>query len=339
MARVRVAIAGIGVAGSYLASRLKRDHDVVGFERMRADRHDSICAWGTCRAKMEELCALSGVDFAKYVTHDGRRMRVEVDGQEGFQIGLDGLCTYDKIGLIRDLVDGCEVRYGAAPALAGLESEFDVIVDCTGFHRSYLPKIRGDFYLPTYEHRVEYENGAPYDDFYIRPFRGMSGYFWYFPLGKNSAHIGAGDYNRAHVTETKRFMEEHGGRITKTVGRPIRLATPDRCMPYSHGKVVGVGESIGTVFPLLGEGIIPSMVCADIFARNIGDVAAYEREVREHFAIYGKVFRFVHAKLMGRFSMLRQGLDLLSIYRYMKRNEARFGMDIEMRNLAKVARA
>ncbi len=336
---MRVAIAGIGVAGSYLASRLKREHEVVGFERMRADRHDSICAWGTCRPKMEELCALSGVDFAKYVTHDGRRMHVEVDGQEKFHIGLDGLCTYDKIGLIRDLVDGCEIRYGAAPTRSDLERDFDVIVDCTGFHRSYLPKIKNDFYLPTYEHKVEYENGVPFDDFYIRPFRGMSGYFWYFPLGKNSAHIGAGDYQKAHVRETGEFMKRHGGKITKTVGRPIRLATPNMCMPYSDGKVVGVGESIGTVFPLLGEGIIPSMVCADIFTRNIGNVPAYEREVREHFEVYAKVFRFVHAKLMGRFSMLRQGLDMLSIYRYMKKNEARFGMDIEMRNLIKVARA
>jgi len=27
------------------------------------------------------------------------------------------------------------------------------------------------------------------------------------------------------------------------------------CKPFYKGKVVGVGESIGTVYPLLGEGI------------------------------------------------------------------------------------
>jgi len=267
-------------------------------------------------------------------------MRVEVDGQEGFHIGLGGLCTYDKIGLIRDLVDGCEVRYGKAPALADLESEFDVVVDCTGFPQ-VIPAEDTRRLLPP---NVRAQGGVrerrpPMTTFTSGRLGECRATFGTFRWGKNAAHIGAGDYNRAHVDETRRFMEEHGGRITKTVGRPIRLATPGRCMPYSHGKVVGVGESIGTVFPLLGEGIIPSMVCADIFARNIGDVAAYEREVRRHFAIYEKVFRFVHAKLMGRFSMVRQGLDMLSIYWYMKRNEARFGMDIEMRNLARVARA
>lgn len=336
---MRIAIAGIGVAGSYLASRLKHDHEVVGFERMAAERHDSICAWGTCRTKMDELCAKSGVDFSKYVIHDGKKMHVQIGGGKMFQIGLDGLCTYDKIGLIRDLVDGCEIRHGKAPKRSELEADFDIIVDCTGFHRSYLPKIKNDFFLPTYEYKVEYENGVPFDDFYIQPFPGMSGYFWYFPLGEKTAHIGAGDYNKKHVEMTDAFLKKHGGRIVKTVGRPIRLATPNMCMPYSDGKVVGVGESIGTVFPLLGEGIIPSMECADIFVRNLGNVAEYERQVKEHFAIYAKVFGFVHSKLSGQFNIGRKFLDMIAIYRYMKRNEARFGMDIRMRNLVKVARA
>lgn len=336
---MKIAIAGIGVAGSYLASRLKREHTVVGFERMTEQHHDSICAWGTCRTKMDELCAKSGVDFAKYVIHDGKKMHVEIGNKKMFQIGLDGLCTYDKIGLIHDLVDGCQINHGVAPKRAELERDFDLVVDCTGFHRSYLPKIKNDFYLPTYEYKVEYDNGVPFDDFYIRPFPGMSGYFWYFPLGKNVAHIGAGDYNRKHVAMTDQFLKKYGGRIIKTVGRPIRLATPNMCMPYSDGKIVGVGESIGTVFPLLGEGIIPSMECVDIFVRNIDNIAAYEQEVRRHFAIYAKVFDFVHSKLSGKFSIIRSGFDMLAIYRYMKKHEARFGMDIQMRNLVKVARA
>lgn len=336
---MKIAIAGIGVAGSYLASRLKHDHKVVCFERMSLQHHDSICAWGTCRTKMDELCAKSGVDFGKYVIHDGKKMHVEIGSQKMFQINLDGLCTYNKIGLIHDFVDGCETHHGVAPKRAELERDFDLIVDCTGFHRSYLPKIKDDFYLPTYEYKVEYDNGVPFDDFYIKPFPGMSGYFWYFPLGKNTAHIGAGDYLKGHVEKTNQFLEKYGGRVTKTVGRPIRLATPDKCMPYSDGKVIGVGESIGTVFPLLGEGIIPSMECADIFVQNLGNTAAYEQEVRRHFAIYAKVFEFVHSKLSGQFNIMRKGLDMLAIYRYMKKNEARFGMDIQMRNLVKVARA
>ena len=336
---MKIAIVGMGVAGSYLVSRLRHNHDIVGFERMSAQHHDSICAWGTCQTKMNELCTKSDVDFGKYIIHDGKRMYVEISGQKKFEIGLDGLCTYDKIGLIHDLVGDTEIHHGVSPKRAELETDFDLIVDCTGFHRSYLPKIKNDFYIPTYEYKIEYENGVPFDDFYIKPFPGMSGYFWYFPLGKNTAHVGAGDYHRQHVKMTNDFLQKYGGKIIKTVGRPIRLATPDMCMPYSDGKVVGVGESIGTVFPLLGEGIIPSMECADIFVRNVHDIGAYELEVKHHFAIYGKVFGFVHSKLSGQFSLMRRSLDMMSIYRFMKKNEARFGMDIQMRNLLKVARA
>ena len=75
----------------------------------------------------------------------------------------------------------------------------------------------------------------------IKPFDKMTGYFWYFPLGKNLAHIGAGDYKKNHIKATDEFLEKYGGKVIKTVGRPIRLATPNMCRPFYKGKVVGVG--------------------------------------------------------------------------------------------------
>lgn len=336
---MKIAVCGIGVAGSYLISRLKDSHEVVGFERMPEDKHDSICAWGTCKSKMIDLCKKSGVNFNDYVIHDGKNMHIEMNNNEKFDIGLHGLCTYDKIQLIKDFVKGSKVNYGTAPKLEELEKEFDLIVDCTGFHRVYLPKLAEDFFLPTYEYKVQYDGKVPYDDFLVRPFEKMTGYFWYFPLGKNFAHIGAGDYKKNHIKATDEFLAKYGGKVIKTVGRPIRLATPNMCKPFYNGKVVGVGESIGTVYPLLGEGIIPSMECVDIFVRNLGNNEAYEKEVMEHFKIYGKVFNFVRNKMKNKFSMIKQISELLSIFRYMKKNEARFGMEIHMRDLMKVAKA
>jgi len=337
--RLKIAVCGIGVAGSYLVSRIKDEHEVVGFERMPEERHDSICAWGSIKSKMSELCAKSGVDFEEYVIHDGKNIAVDINNQTRFQIRLHGLCTYNKIKLIKDLVKGCTIHYGTSPKLEELEKEFDLIVDCTGFYRMYLPKLEKDFFLPTYEYKIKYEKGVPMDDFYIRPFPGMSGYFWYFPLEDNYAHIGAGDYNKNHVVETDKFLKKYGGKIVKTVGRPIRLATPNLCKPFSKGKVVGVGESIGTVFPLLGEGIIPSMECVDIFVRNIGDAQKYEKEVLEHFKVYGNVFNFIKGKIHHRFNIFKSLAEVLTIYRYMKKHEKRFGMEIHMRDLIKVAKA
>ena len=331
---------GMGVAGSYLMARLKdSEHEVTGYERVPKERHDSICAWGTCKNKMIELCQKADFDFNKYVIHDGKNMYVQMNNAEQFNIGLHGLCTYDKLGLIQDFIADCKVNYGSAPNLEELESEYDMIVDCTGFHRVYLPKLEQDFFLPTYEYKVQYENGVPYDDFYIEPFPGMSGYFWYFPLGENLAHIGAGDYRKNHIKVTDDFLKKHGGKIIKTVGRPIRLATPNLCKPFYKGKVVGVGESIGTVYPLLGEGIIPSMDCADIFLKNMNDFGKYEKAVDEYYKIYGKVFKFVRAKIHKDFSIFKSMADVLAIFRYMKKNEERFGMEIHMKDLMKVAKA
>jgi len=336
---MKIAVCGIGVAGSYLISRIKDSHEVVGFERMSEEKHDSICAWGASKPKMIEFCKKSGIDFDDYVIHDGKNLHIEMDNNEKFDIGLHGLCTYDKIQLIKDFVKGCNVNFGTAPKLEDLEKEFDLIVDCTGFHRVYLPRLEEDFFLPTYEYKVQYDDKVPFDDFVVRPFPKMTGYFWYFPLGKNIAHIGAGDYKKNHVKATDEFLAKHGGKVLKTVGRPIRLATPDMCKPFYKGKVVGVGESIGTVYPLLGEGIIPSMECVDIFIKNLGDNEAYEKEVLEHFKVYSKVFKFIRNKMKNQFSIIKQLPDLLSIFRYMKKNEARFGMEVHMKDLMRVAKA
>ena len=138
---MKIAVMGMGVAGSYLVSRLKNDHEVVGFERMDEIKHDSICAWGSIKSTMIDLCKKSGIDFEKYVVHDGKKMYVDMNNQERFQIGLHGLCTYEKLSLIKDFIKDSEVHFGVNKKLEELESEFDIIVDCTGFHRIYLPKL------------------------------------------------------------------------------------------------------------------------------------------------------------------------------------------------------
>lgn len=337
---MKIAVMGMGVAGSYLMARLHNSkHHVVGYERSTQQRHDSICAWGTIKPVLEEYCRKTNRNFDDFLIHDGSRMDVKMSNNVEFGIGLKGLCTYNKLGLIQDFIRDSEVVYGQAPKLDWLNEEYDMIVDCTGFHRGYLPKLKKDFFLPTYEYKVVYENGVPFDDFYIEPFPGMSGYFWYFPLGNNMAHIGAGDYRKNHVKATDAFLKKYGGKILATKGRPIRLATPGHCKPYYSGKVVGAGESIGTVYALLGEGIIPSMQCVEILLKNMDDFQAYEVAVEQHYKIYDTVFKFVQNKIHHRFNMLHSILDVISIYRYMKKNEDRFGMDIKMSDLLKVAKA
>jgi flavin-dependent dehydrogenase len=333
---VKIAVVGIGVAGAYLVNRLSKEHDVVGFERMYEESHDSICAWGTTKAVMGKLARKCELNFEDYLLHDGLTMRVEA-GKNSFSIKLRGLCTYDKIRLIKDMSHGVKIHYGMAPEKEELEQEFDLIVDATGFHRALLPKPKNELWVPTIQYKVKYDE-RPLDDFLIRPFPSMTGYFWYFPLEDGYAHIGAGDKNRKHVEIVDGFLNEHGGKVLKKVGRPIRLSPPALCEPFYDGKVVGVGESIGTVYALLGEGIIPSTICADLFVENIHDLERYRRAVLQTFKIYHTVFNFVKNKINNEFSMMKHLPDLVKIYSYMKKREARFGMEIRMTDMMKITK-
>jgi len=145
---LKIAVMGMGVAGSYLMARLKdTEHEVTGYERSTEERHDSICAWGTIKSELEKFCKKTGRDFDDFLIHDGKKMNVKMSNDIKFDIGLHGLCTYDKLGLIQDFIKDCNVIYGKSAKLEELEKEYDMIVDCTGFHRIYLPKLEKDFFL------------------------------------------------------------------------------------------------------------------------------------------------------------------------------------------------
>ena len=96
---------------------------------------------------------------------------------------------------------------------------------------------------------------------------------------------------------------EISSKKTKILGRPIRLLPPSKCEPFFYGKIVGVGESIGTVFSLYaGEGIIPSLQCCDIFIENMYDFERYRRAVLQHFQIFDDVGELLTSLLSNKFT-------------------------------------
>lgn len=339
---MKIAVAGIGVAGAYLMNQLSDMHDmqVTGFERMPADQHDAVCAWATCENVMSGLAKNCGLDFDNYVLHDGRHMKVDVGNNDYVDLKLKGMVSYDKLRLIQDMIKGTKIKFGRAPRKEELEQDFDLIIDATGFHRNYLPKLENELWIPCVQYKVKYEKGRePFDDFYLKAFPSMTGYFWYFPLGNGYAHVGAGDFSKAHNRFVDEFLKKHECEPLKKVGRPVRITPPANCEPFTDGrKTVGVGESIGTVFALLGEGIIPSTWCADLFVKNIHDLDGYRDAVMKKFEMYSLVFKFVQLKIQGRFSMVKNAADMLRIYGHMKGNEDRYGMQVSMADMLKVAK-
>ena len=163
------------------------------------------------------------------------------------------------------------------------------------------------------------------------------GYWWYFPLGEGVAHVGAGDIQGRYRYELDDFVKKYDCEVLRRIGRPVRVTPPKFAEPFFDGKVVGVGESIGTVYPMLGEGIIPSMQCVNLFVDHLDDREGYRRAVLDHFAIYAKVYEFIRAKVENRFSLIRMWPTLLSIYWYMRENEKRYGLQTRMSDFYKIA--
>jgi flavin-dependent dehydrogenase len=135
------------------------------------------------------------------------------------------------------------------------------------------------------------------------------------------------------------FLKKYPCQILKKVGRPVRITPPSHCLPFTDGrKTIGVGESIGTVYALLGEGIIPSTICAQLFVDNLFDHGKYTAEVLSTFKIYTNVYNFIKKSINKKFNLIKDFVEVLKIYKYMKSSEDRFGMEINMLNMLKLTK-
>ncbi|MEM2236885.1 MAG: NAD(P)/FAD-dependent oxidoreductase [Candidatus Caldarchaeum sp.] len=330
---MRIAVVGLGVAGSYLVRRLSQlGFDVVGFERQPREGFKAICAWGTVRQVAKQILEKVGFNFEDYLLHLGEHLTLD-NGKQRSTIPLKGLCTYDKARLELDLTKGLRVFYGVTPDREKLVREFDLVIDATGVSRALLPRPAQDEVVPCFEYRIKYGGEKPLTDFYVKIFRNCNGYLWYFPLGDNEAYVGAGDISNNHVREVNAFVAQNGGKIVGKYGRAVRIAPPELSTPFSNGKIVGVGESIGTVFPMLGEGILPSLECAEIFLETLEEPERYAGRVLEFFKPYSDIYRMVKLKQAGELNLVRHLPLIMRCYKYMKDREDRFGMVIRKSDL------
>ena len=291
---MKVAIAGAGIAGGYLAALLAQEGlspDV--FDPMAHDTRCGCrsCGWGAPAGIGSYLDAV-GLSLADYLLAPMDTM--VFDGL----VARTPLVTLDKPRLVRDL------RRGVAVEPRALEpeeaSEYDIVVDATGIARAFLPPCRSDLVLPTLQHRVAVE---PLGDDRLRAGVYGSGvpglgYLWVFPLSEDVYHVGVGGIGLADLDSLMgRFYSENADRfgLARLCGcsGTVRVASPFYAVPfYAETKrvagtsrlVVGVGESIGTVAPFTGEGIAPSLECAKLLADRLDDPGGYARAVLSRFA-------------------------------------------------------
>lgn len=273
---MRIAIAGAGMAGSFLASVLSRSSEfIVDIYDSFSPEKSVLCGCAIPTSGLERFSRVVGLNAGDYVQRVVKRIYIGLGKEYAFK--THGLCIFDKVKWISDMIGSSGLKVIRKPVRE--MAEYDLCVDATGVMRALLPKIRNDTLIPTFQYTVR--GRLPYGDMYVKPLR--LGYLWFFPYSDEKAFLGAMCLFKTHIAALKEFLKRHSLKVVKRGRRALRLSSPYFSRPFHEENVVGVGESIGCVSPLTGEGNLPALESSLLLAGNIFNLKKYEKTVLKRF--------------------------------------------------------
>jgi flavin-dependent dehydrogenase len=323
----RIAIAGAGITGSYLYRLLKgRGWDVDLFDvgpTTKCGLHP--CAWGTLRG-FGELVKAAGLNAEDYVLE-----RLDYLMMDEVRVPAD-LMTFDKPRFVKDLLHGATIRY--SPLETG---SYDRIIDATGVARAFLPSVDNDILLPCVQCQVRAH------DLLTNAIRlGGIGYAWCFPLSEDRYHIGCGSLisdPRAIIKKLGWLVDgspEPHRRIVCGCSGKIRITGPQEAQPFvaarGRAQVWGVGEAVGCVAPLTGDGIVSGMKSVRILMDHWNHPEGYTRAILEEFRWMGRERRVIDKIIK------REDLGVKDAWVLMK-NSKRMGMRIGLKEAMQLMKA
>jgi flavin-dependent dehydrogenase len=320
--KLKIAIAGAGMTGAYLYRLLKTQGHRVDVFDVRAATRCGLhpCAWGTSKG-FTALVAAVGLEPQKYILQELDHVIID-------DVKIKAaLKTFDKPGLIGDLLQGAEVRYGGfEPGI------YERVIDATGVARAFLPSIAADIILPCEQKRVR--AAGPLENSIVL---GNIGYSWCFPLGEDQYHIGGGSLIAARppgLKDRERSLCDQGETLCGCRGN-VRLTSPHGALPFvvDHGRwsVWGVGEAIGCVAPLAGDGVIPGMQSVRILIDHWQNPEAYTNAILREFRWMNRERRVIER--------LRRRRHLgISAAWVLKKNSRRMGMRVPLKDALRLLR-
>ncbi|MFW6193940.1 MAG: hypothetical protein ACOC5L_00290 [Halobacteriota archaeon] len=301
---MKIAIVGAGVAGSYLAFMLSTEHTVDLFEKKTPENLSRDCAWGTSLRMLQKYAPLINRKPSDYLRFVGKNFV-----SKGI-INRDTV-TFNKHQFFQDLLNSSNalVYYKHKVTTDDL-LDYDLVIDATGSARSLLPPpqsgLKDRWVCPCYQLDIRSDD-LP-EDFYFEP-KGV-GYMWVFPQGNGVYKVGCGSFDLNPRKEVEKYLSGMNYEVVGKVGAGVRLVPPSRSRPFyslEHPPVIGVGEAIGTVSMVSGEGIYPSLICADhllqsLKEKNIERTAkVYESRVLEEFRWMDSQFKFIYSVRYGNY--------------------------------------
>ena len=275
---MKVAIMGCGPGGAYLYALLRRK--MPGVEISLFDKgHHTVCgikpcAWAVSRSPFMSLC--KEIDIIPPIL--GQYDHVNIGGM---RVKAD-VATIDKPAFIRKLVEGANISDGAPV------HTFERIIDATG-KRTYL-SAGAERRVKTAQRKIKARLDAP-----LMNLR-RDGWAWAIPLGEYT-HIGAGSVRTDPRTRIDDLGLEGCEVLCQCQGD---VSCGGFIEPFVQGNVWGLGESIGLVDPMTGEGIVPAMLSAKLMLDNWDNPLAYEESVKKTFSVMQKEAHFVKRLISGK---------------------------------------
>jgi flavin-dependent dehydrogenase len=322
----KIAIAGAGISGAYLNSRLRaRGQKAELYDTPNHTRCElTPCAWGTSRG-FHELLKGVALEPERYILR-----RFDHILMDGVRIEAD-LMTFDKPALLRDLLKGAVIKTSALHP-----EEYNRVIDATGVSRAFLPAIPEDIILTCMQCFVETDKRLE-----NRIMLGGIGYAWCFPLSERQYHIGCGSLLQdPHKTlgalgwlDDDSLQDEQ--RVVCACSGSVRLTGPHFSLPFvvegTAEGIWGVGEAIGCVAPLAGDGVVTGMQSASILVDHWDDPKGYTDALLDKFR-WMRPERKVIDKLIS-------GLKLtLDDARVLRRNSKRMGMKVGLKQAMQLMR-
>ncbi|HVO77638.1 MAG TPA: hypothetical protein VMS79_02095 [Methanomassiliicoccales archaeon] len=283
------------MAGAYLY-RLLKEEGITSVELFDVARSNSCgqkpCAWGV--APHSEYKRLVGRFLDPVAYELDHRDKIAVDGVE---MRAD-MTTVHKPHLVEDLIGGAAVRFDPLDT-----HDFDRVIDATGCARAFLGPAEGPEMIAEC---AQYRVRSP-DDLGLWFRTSGLGYEWCFPLGGDIFHVGFGnlsDIAKDYRPDESGAMGQDCRVLCKCMSR-IRVSSPYYSRPFVAGNVVGVGESIGTVGPLGGDGNLYAMQCAEMLMEHWDDLDGYATSVLKRYEWMRREREALEKLLHGKVPVLK----------------------------------
>jgi digeranylgeranylglycerophospholipid reductase len=270
-----ITIAGLGIAGSRLASLLARS----GFGITAYDPDPLY------RKPCGEAVPVN--DYIEGIIEEYTRIKAEVDS---FKVLVDGVTVYeetsnkpvwyiiDKSLLVRNLRSEAESNGArfiwdktSIPDINRSVSSGNIIVDARGpFSSSYNKTI--PVYRMVYKPKTNWSMNEVLIEFDSK----RMGFYWIFPSDsrKGLVNAGGGFYQLPKQCNLTMMVnnyvrEKTGIEEIKTRGASLIRIKPVIKLFDTKKNVLKVGESAGFLMSITGEGIRPALLSADILADSI----------------------------------------------------------------------